>query len=119
VERAVDMFTVEKFVSGDVICKCGDPVSRVIVMRSGNAIMWNHPRPIELLKLKQVSESAMFKKSNDRKRNSLQLSPHAEGESSMNESSIQVEQNMKKMLSEYKVKVGLKTYYPLTYTSIY
>jgi signal-transduction protein with cAMP-binding, CBS, and nucleotidyltransferase domain len=44
----INMFTVEKYCKGDVITKCGDPISRIVVIRSGQVSVWKHPEPQNL-----------------------------------------------------------------------
>jgi hypothetical protein len=51
VESVINMFTVEKYSKGDVITKCGDPISRLVVIRSGQVSVWKHPEPLELIEM--------------------------------------------------------------------
>jgi hypothetical protein len=37
------MFSVEKYEEGDTIATCGDINPRLIVMKSGEAFVWQHP----------------------------------------------------------------------------
>jgi hypothetical protein len=58
----VDMFSIEKFKDGEIIAQCGDAQPRFLLIKSGRALMWKHPKPDDLVKQLEKEEASKKKR---------------------------------------------------------